>query len=92
MKQEAALVYFSGRVQGVGFRFTCRQIAKGFSVTGYVKNLDDGRVEMMVEGERAEIEEFLKAIGESHLKSFIRERTVDWQPARAQWRDFHIEP
>jgi acylphosphatase len=86
-----ALVHFSGRVQGVGFRYSCRSVAKGFSLTGYVKNLDDGRVEMVAEGEKEEIEEFLKAIKESHLGSFIREATLDWLKPTAEWRDFHIE-
>jgi acylphosphatase len=85
-----ASVYFSGRVQGVGFRYTCRSIAKGFSLTGYVKNLDDGRVEMKVEGEKEEIEDFLGDIGKSHLKPFIKQTTVDWSDAIGEWQDFHI--
>ena len=51
-------VYFSGHVQGVGFRYTVQRLALGFDVTGWVKNLSDGRVEMLVEGERGELEAF----------------------------------
>lgn len=91
MKTERAVVYYAGRVQGIGFRYTCRALALEFSVTGYVKNLADGRVELAVEGQREEAEKFLQAIQESDLKSFIRNRTLDWQPAMAQWKDFHIE-
>ena len=87
---ERALVYFKGRVQGVGFRFTCRSLATGFSVTGYVKNLADGRVELVAEGERPEVEAFLKAIEESELKPFIREQIVEWGFASQGWKDFHI--
>jgi acylphosphatase len=86
-----ATIYFSGRVQGVGFRYTCRSIAKGFSLTGYVKNLDDGRVEMKVEGEKDEVEDFLADIEKSHLKPFIKQKTVDWSNSIGEWRDFHIE-
>ncbi len=65
-------VFFSGRVQGVGFRFTTRELAKGYEVTGWVKNLSDGRVELQVAGEPAEIQDFLTAIRESSLRHHIQ--------------------
>lgn len=52
-------IYFSGRVQGVGFRFQARHLAKSLQLTGWVKNLWDGRVEMEVQGENAIIQRFL---------------------------------
>ncbi|HVU89107.1 MAG TPA: acylphosphatase [Pirellulales bacterium] len=55
-------VLFHGRVQGVGFRYTARHIAARFRVTGYVQNLPDGRVRLVVEGEKAEIDRFLAAV------------------------------
>ncbi|MGD9646077.1 MAG: acylphosphatase [Pirellulales bacterium] len=58
-------VYFHGRVQGVGFRYTTLRIAGGFAVTGYVQNLSDGRVKLVVEGEPPEIDAFLAKIAES---------------------------
>ena len=51
MPRERRRVVFSGRVQGVGFRFTCQSLARGFDVAGYVRNLADGRVELVAEGE-----------------------------------------
>lgn len=57
-------VHYSGRVQGVGFRYTARNLAQGFPVTGFVRNLDDGRVEMVVEGRANDIEALLQAIAE----------------------------
>jgi acylphosphatase len=57
-------LYYSGRVQGVGFRFTAQRIASGFPVTGWVRNLPDGRVEMMVEGSSDEGEAFLTRLAE----------------------------
>lgn len=63
--------HFSGHVQGVGFRYTVYQIAKGYDVTGYVKNLLDGRVELEVEGEESECRAFLKSI-EEEMDSYIR--------------------
>src|SRR5690606_10706619 len=59
--------YFAGRVQGVGFRFATKQIAKGFDVLGWVRNCDDGRVELQVMGEEEEVEAFLQEIHDSPL-------------------------
>ena len=64
MPLERRRVYYSGRVQGVGFRATCRWLAGGFEVAGYVRNLPDGRVEVVAEGESAELDRFLAAIQE----------------------------
>jgi acylphosphatase len=65
-------VFYEGHVQGVGFRWTVRHIAKGFEVTGWVRNLLDGRVEMQVRGEESEVRAFLGAITQSELRSHIR--------------------
>jgi acylphosphatase len=67
-------VIYEGRVQGVGFRFTVRQIAKGFDVTGWVRNLSDGRVELQVTGEAGEVRAFLDQVAQSELHSLIREQ------------------
>ena len=55
---------FEGRVQGVGFRYAVKDIAKGFDVIGWAKNLTDASVEVHINGEREEVEEFLKEIAE----------------------------
>ncbi len=69
-------VFYEGRVQGVGFRFTVKQLARGFEVTGWVRNLADGRVELQCSGEREEVVGFLEAIAESELKSHIKSVTA----------------
>jgi acylphosphatase len=56
------VVFYSGHVQGVGFRYTTREVALGFAVNGYVRNLPDGRVELVVEGSAAEVDAFLQAV------------------------------
>ena len=68
-------VRISGRVQGVGFRWSVRHIAKGFDLTGWVRNLTDGRVELQVNGEEKEIRAFLDAIMQSELGAHIRKQT-----------------
>ena len=68
-------VFYEGNVQGVGFRWTIRQIAKGFDVIGWVRNLPDGRVELQVGGEESEVFAFVDSIMESELRSHIDKQT-----------------
>jgi acylphosphatase len=72
----ARQVFYEGRVQGVGFRFTVKHIATGFDVVGFVKNLPDGRVELQAGGESGEVKAFLEAIAESELAGLIRNSEV----------------
>ena len=62
MKRTRLHVYYQGRVQGVGFRWIVREVATGFDVTGWVRNLSDGRVELVAEGKRPELEAFQDAV------------------------------
>ena len=67
---------YEGKVQGVGFRASILSRAKGYEVTGWVKNLPDGRVEVLASGDAAELEEFLQGIRESHLAGHIEHENV----------------
>ena len=82
-------VYYSGRVQGVGFRMTTRYIAEGFEVVGYVKNLPDGRVEKVAEGKAKELDRFLAAIDEQ-MAGLVRDQQIDTAAASGQFSDFTI--
>lgn len=64
-------IYYEGKVQGVGFRATVLGLARGFDVAGEVKNLPDGRVELLIQGDSQEVEDFLKEIRESSLGGHI---------------------
>ena len=90
MGRQQMTVLYSGHVQGVGFRFTVREVAEGFEVTGTVRNLSDGRVEVVAEGERAELEAFREAIREAGLRSLIRQETAVWGEATRLFRGFQI--
>lgn len=90
MKREQMQVLYSGRVQGVGFRFTVKMVAHGFDVTGTVRNLPDGRVELTAEGERAELDAFRKGIQDSDIGAFIRNEELSWGEAKNEFRGFEI--
>jgi len=84
------VVFYSGRVQGVGFRYTAKSVAMGFEVTGTVRNLLDGRVELVVEGARDELEAFGRAIREAGLEHCIRNEEVRWSEGTGEFRGFQI--
>jgi acylphosphatase len=83
-------VFFSGRVQGVGFRYTAKTVAAGFETTGTIRNLPDGRVELVAEGTREELDAFLAALHDAGLAGFIRDERVDWADAKNEFRGFNI--
>ncbi len=85
-------VFYEGRVQGVGFRWTAKRIAQGFDVTGSVRNLPDGRVELQVSGDRAEVAGFLEEIRESALAGHITAEHIDEIDTNAPPRGFQITP
>ena len=82
-------VYYKGHVQGVGFRYTAHSIARNHEVTGYVRNLPDGRVELVAEGSRAEITAFLAEVRE-RLSNHIRNELCDEGPATGEFLRFDI--
>jgi acylphosphatase len=79
MSLDRRRVYFSGRVQGVGFRFTAQSLARGFEVAGYVRNLPDGRVELIAEGDTDELDAFLASI-QLEMNRCITNVTTESQP------------
>ena len=84
-----AHVIYSGRVQGVGFRWTTQRISRDFAVAGYVKNLRDGTVELAAEGEEQVVQGFLGAISRE-LGPNITEADVHWSEASGEFRTFDI--
>lgn len=83
-------ILYSGHVQGVGFRYGVKSTARGFEVTGTVRNLADGRVELIAEGERGELESFRQGIREAGMEGFIRDEDVTWHEAQGGFRGLEI--
>lgn len=88
----AKQVIFEGRVQGVGFRYTVKDLSRGFEVCGWVKNLTDGSVELQVMGVKEEVESFIKEIAEeSSVAHHIKNLTAAKIPLLENCAGFRIE-
>ena len=83
-------VFYSGQVQGVGFRYTAKTVATGFEITGTIRNLPDGRVELVTEGGREELDAYRSALHDAGLAGFIRDEQVNWADAKNEFRGFEI--
>lgn len=88
-KHKRIHVYYSGRVQGVGFRFTAQALAVDLGLTGWAKNLPDGRVELICEGKEKDLAKILDRI-DNEFSSYIRQKKVDWPPASGEFTNFEI--
>lgn len=88
----AKRVIFEGRVQGVGFRYTVKDLAKGFDVCGWVKNLADGSVGLQAMGEESEVQDFIREIAEeSSVAHHIKNHYVSSIPLLNDCRGFRID-
>lgn len=84
-----AEVLYSGYVQGVGFRFTARNVAARHAVTGYVKNLPNGKVSVVAEGERSEIESFLAELARE-MSDYVEDTQAMWGQESGEFRSFTV--
>ncbi|MFH0962751.1 MAG: acylphosphatase [Planctomycetota bacterium] len=82
-------VTFRGTVQGVGFRYTACEVAEGFEVAGYVKNMRDGSVEMVAEGEKEELLSFRGAILD-RMGGYVRGQEEEWGLAKGEFAEFRV--
>ncbi|MBN1794694.1 MAG: acylphosphatase [Candidatus Omnitrophica bacterium] len=90
MEKTALHVYYSGRVQGVGFRFTAEAIAVKLGLVGWVKNIPDGRVEVLCEGREEDLLTFLDHIRHSAVGRYIKREDIEWIDSTQQYSDFNI--
>jgi len=84
------IVHYTGSVQGVGFRYTAKTVAAGFEIVGQIRNLPDGRVQLIAEGLMEELNDYRSALRDSGLAGFIRDEHVQWEDALNQFRNFEI--
>jgi acylphosphatase len=91
MSRRRMQVIYSGHVQGVGFRYTVKSLIPGYEVAGSIRNLADGRVELVAEGTQEELEAFRQAIRESGLNGLIDNEQITWSDARGGLRGFEIQ-
>jgi acylphosphatase len=89
VSQVARHIIFVGRVQGVGFRFTAYHIANRHQVTGFVRNLPDGSVEMLAQGRPDEIDNCIRQIQDS-FSGYIRDNTIEDVPLDPRYTEFRI--
>jgi acylphosphatase len=83
-------VFFSGRVQGVGFRYAALQVAREYEVSGFVANLPDGRVQLEAEGRAGEVEAFVTALVEK-MQGYVRKVERSTGQRAAQFEGFIID-
>ncbi len=90
MNRRRMQIFYSGCVQGVGFRYTAKTVAAGFEIAGVVRNLPDGRVELIAEGAHDELEAFREAVRGAGLAGLIRDESVNWGDAQNDYHGFEI--
>lgn len=86
----AKRIFYTGHVQGVGFRYSVKQIVAGYDVVGTVQNLPDGRVELWVQGDVEEVEAMIEDVNQSHLNGLIKETEVERVSPDSSLKGFSI--
>lgn len=85
-----AHIIVTGRVQGVSYRYFVRQTARRLGLTGRVKNLPDGRVEILLEGNRERIEDLIRELPEGNSLASVRHINTEWETCTGEFNDFYI--
>ena len=81
--------YFTGVVQGVGFRYTATRLARRAQATGWTRNLRDGRVEIVAEGAQERLEQFLAEL-RGYFDTYVRDVQAEWQEATGEFNEFGV--
>ena len=89
--QQRLHAWLDGHVQGVGFRYFVRERAGTLPITGWVRNLHDGRVELIAEGTRQDLEKMLSAVRKGPRGSYVTDVRVDWGIASGEFDSFRVQ-
>jgi acylphosphatase len=89
-KSRRLIASFNGRVQGVGFRFTTVEIARNYTLAGYVQNMMDGSVKLVAEGSEEELVKFLRDLREAHIYRYVTNEDIHWQDGSGEYEAFVI--
>lgn len=90
MNKEVVHIFFSGTVQGVGFRFTVRSLALKYNIAGWVTNLSDGRAELLAQAQSRRLIAFLQDL-RREFKGYIMDENIQWLKAKKEWDNFIIK-
>ena len=85
-----AHIFYSGTVQGIGFRYTVERFASDLKLTGWVRNLSDGRVEILAEGRKEDIEKLIQQI-DARFDGYIKEKQISFLPIEGKFKNFQIK-
>ncbi len=85
-----AHVFISGRVQGVFFRSTAKEWADELGIKGWIRNLPDGRVEAVIEGDKDKVDEMLELLRRGPPLAVVEDVEIDWEDYKGEFRDFRI--
>ena len=83
-------IFYSGRVQGVGFRYTAHSTASGLGLAGWAKNLKDGRVEVVCEGEEKKLKVFIDNMAKEFPSYYITDADIAWEEPTREFKGFDI--
>jgi len=82
--------FYSGKVHGIGFRFTAIDVARDLDIVGWVKNLRDGGVEIVAEADELVLNDFLARL-ENIFSRYIQDKEINWDPATGKFKDFTVQ-
>jgi acylphosphatase len=88
--KRGAHAFVSGQVQGVGYRYYVNKLARRYNLTGWVRNLSDGRVEIMAEGEERELQDFIAEVKKGSRWSTVADVQTEWLNYERKFRSFEI--